>query len=101
MKATARIIPLDLAVVVDQLGGIKAKVAHYKKLEADLVAKLAESGLSEIDGSVFRATVSVADVEKIDWKTIAAKLEPSRQLIAGNTTHDTRTTVRVVARKTS
>ena len=101
MANTARVIPLDLALVVDQLGEVKAKVAHFKKLEAALVKQLSDSGLSEIDGSVFRATVSVADVEKIDWKTIAQKMEPSRQLIVGNTSHDTRTTVRVVARRTS
>jgi len=101
MAQTARVIPLELAVVVDQLGEVKAKVAHFKKIEAALVKQLADSGLTEIDGSVFRATVSVADVKKIDWKTIAEKLEPSRQLIVGNTSLDSRTTVRVVARRTT
>ena len=34
------------------------------------------------EGERYRLNVIVAQVERIDWKAIAAKLEPSRQLIA-------------------
>ena len=42
----------------------------------------------------------IAALKSLDWKAIALRLAPSRQLIAGNTTYKPRTTVRLVARKT-
>lgn len=98
---TAQVVRLDLAAVVDQLGAIKAQQAALKRIADDLIDTLVESGNTEIDGAAYRATISFANVECIDWKTIAAKLNPSRQLIVGNTEFKPRTTVKVVARRAS
>lgn len=101
MANTAKIVRLDLAAIVDQLGAIKAQQAAAKRIADGLIKKLVDAGVTEIDGATFRATVSTHDVEQIDWKAIAEKLNPSRQLIAGNTKTVERTTVKVVARKAS
>jgi hypothetical protein len=99
MAKTAKVVRIDLPTVVDQLGAIKAQLSALKKQEEALKAQLLESGYTEVDGSLFRATISTCDVESVDWKSIAIKLEPSHQLISGNTTHASRTTIKVVARK--
>ena len=97
----AQVVRLDLAKVVDQLGEVKAKIAHLKTVEDQLKKQLVESGEVEADGSVFRATVSFSNRETVDWKAVAEKLEPSRQLITAYTTVTPSTTVRVSARKSS
>jgi hypothetical protein len=91
-------LPSDPRMLVDQLGCIKAQIADLEKQEKSVRDALADSGLSEIEGELFRATVSRSEVAKVDWKTIAEKCEPSRQLIAAHTTSDERVTVRVVSR---
>ena len=96
---TAQVVSLDLVKIVDQLGEVKAKIAHLKKIEDDLKAQLIASGATEQDGTLFRATVSCSNREAIDWKAVAEKLEPSRQLVTAHTTYTPTTTVRVTARK--
>ncbi len=97
--ATAKVIPLDTALIVDELGIVKAKIAALKRIEDDLKAELIYAGLTEADGGTFRATVSFTNRETVDWKAIAEKLEPSRQLITAYTTYTPTTTVRVTSRK--
>ena len=101
MANTAKVVRLDLAAIVDQLGAVKAQQAATKRIADGLIKQLIDAGVTEADGAVFRATVSTHDVESIDWKAIAEKLNPSRQLIVGNTSTASRTTVKVVARKAS
>lgn len=101
MANTAKVIRLDLAAVVDQLGVLKAKQAFFKKEAGKLQKQLVDAGVTEADGTLFRATISTHDVDTIDWEKIAKALNPSRQLITGNTKTAARTTVKVVARKAS
>ena len=101
MANTAKVVRLDLAAVVDQLGAVKAQQAAAKRIADGLIKQLKDAGVTEQDGAIFRATISTHDVESIDWEAIAKKLNPSRQLIAGNTSKAERTTVKVVARKAS
>lgn len=101
MAATAKkVVSLDLVKLVDELGTVKGQIAALKSLEKKLQEQLVATGNTEAEGLIFRATVSFANVESIDWKAIALRLAPSRQLIAGNTSYKPRTTVRLVARKT-
>lgn len=101
MSTKAQVVRLDLAKVVDQLGEVKAKIAHLKTVEDLLKQQLVESGETEADGSVFRATVIFTNRESIDRRAVAEKLEPSRQLITAHTSYTPSTTVRVTARKSS
>ena len=93
--------PVLLAAAVDRLALIKAQIANLKREEDQLKDTLIDSGELTIEGQLHRAALSFcAGRELIDWKTIAAKLAPSRQLIAAHTsTGEPFYTVRVSARK--
>ena len=88
----------DLGVVVDQLGKLMAKIKDLSNQEAELKALLKDSGESVVEGRLYRATVSKSEVSVVDWRAVAEKLEPSRQLVAAHTTESERVALRVVAR---
>ena len=83
---------------IDRLGEIKARIADLEAVEKALRDEIAARGPGAYEGDVFRATVSTADREKINWQAIAEKLEPSRQLITAHTSSIPVTTVKVTAR---
>lgn len=93
--------PAILAAAVDRLALIKAQMAQLSAEEKQLKESLTASGLDAIDGTAHRVAVShCAGRVSIDWETIAAKFNPSRQLIAAHTsTGAPYTVVRVSARK--
>ena len=93
--------PVILCALVDQLATVKAQLSDLKTLEDQLKAAIVESGQVAIDGTIHRATVShCAGRESIDWQAIAAKYNPSRQLITAHTsTGAPYDVVRVSARK--
>lgn len=76
-----------LAAKVDRLGQLAAD-AEAIALEAErLRAELEAAGLKDIHGASYRAHFAmVKGSRRTDWKTIAAKFKPSRQLIAAHTT---------------
>lgn len=101
--ATNPVIDFD-AALVDRLGDIKAQIADLKRIEADLVARLADSGVDAIDGRFFRATVSqVAERQSLDAKAAEAKLRElgvdGRWFSKNQKVTKGYTTVKVVARK--
>ena len=82
----------------DALGFLKAQIADLENKAKAEHSRLVAMGVGAHEGETFRATVSVAERESVDWKTVAARLEPSRQLVAAHTSAKEVTTVRVVAR---
>ena len=92
-----------LSGVVDKLAIVKQQIADLKNEELELRGLLIDSGLAAVDGTLHRASVTESDGKVfIDWKTIAEKFSPSRQLIKANTSvGEAYCTVRVTARKTS
>lgn len=93
--------PVLLAAAVDRLAVIKAQTAALAAEEKELKTLLAESGETVIEGTLHRAAVSqCAGRDSIDWAAIAARFNPSRQLITAHTsTGEPFYTVRVSARK--
>ena len=83
---------------IDALGEVKAQIANLEAQEKALRDQIAARGEGAYEGELFRASVSITERESIDWKAIAAKLEPSRQLITAHTSAKEVTTVRVVSR---
>ena len=76
-----------LQTVVDELGLLLADKAVLVKREEELKSILRGAGVSPVEGQLFRATVATpAPTEVVDWKAIAERLEPSRQLITAHTT---------------
>lgn len=87
-----------LKTMVDTLGMLKAQIAELQKQEESLREALVESGVSKIEGSLFRVTVSTFPCTRIDYQAIVEHLQPKNSLIAKYTSVADRTTVRVVAR---
>ena len=59
-----------LAIIVDQLGAIKAQIASLEEAESALKARLVASGQTEIDGTLFRATVRQSERWTLDRKLV-------------------------------
>lgn len=87
----------------DRMGLLHAVIAQSKAEAETLRAELEAAGLKEIEGDLYR--VAFADCKgatKVNWKAIAAKLKPSRQLIAAHTsTGEDSVRITVTARPTN
>ena len=71
--------------LVDELGVLLADKQALVDRENAIKAMLNASGLDVVEGSVFRVTVSRIDATtRPDWKAIAKRCNPSRQLVAAN-----------------
>jgi hypothetical protein len=89
----------SIAAVVDRLGKVKAQQADLAKVEKRLRKELIESGLSEADGRLFRATVSEVERATVDYAALVAALNVPKLVVENFTTRDRHKTVRVVARR--
>ena len=75
-----------LAAKVDRLGALAAEAEAISLEAARLRTDLEAAGLDTIAGTMYRASFAQCKGStRIDWKTIAAKFKPSRQLIAAHT----------------
>lgn len=91
-----------LAATVDQLAEVKSHIATLQTREEELKQVLAAAGSDIIEGTEHRAAISITTRTAIDWKAIAKRLKPSRQLIAAHTTEGAPfAVVRISAKKTS
>ena len=101
MNTASNVVSIDFVALVDELGLIKAQAAELKSREDAIKAQLTDAGFSVLEGKFFRAAVSICERQpKTDWEAVAAKLAPSRQLIAAHTyAQDSYVAVRVSARK--
>ena len=88
---------MDYAALVDELGALKAQISGLTEREAVLKKALAESGYSEIDGGLFRATVTWTERETLNTDAVRAMLSPDQIRVCTRMTEIK--TVRVVARK--
>ena len=90
-----------LAAQVDRLGEIKAAQATLQAEFDRIRAEVEDAGLTEVEGTYYRATFSTSTRSCTDWQAIARKLKASPQLIrAHTTTSEPSTACRVTARKT-
>lgn len=73
--------------LIDQLGLAKVALAKAKREVEDLQDKvIAHYGLGQFEGEAYRVSVAECNGRvSVDWKAIAAKLGPSRQLVAAYT----------------
>ena len=105
MNAQVKTIVTDaeLIAMVDELGGLKAKIADLQAREKAIKTMLSASGYTSLDGSDYRASISWTDGKlSIDWRAIAEHFNPSRQLVTAHTSQgEAFCTIRVTARKTS
>ena len=72
--------------LADKLGSVRREIERLEQIEKELRSEIIESGEQIVDGDSFLAKVSVYQRSTVNWKAIAEKFNPSRQMIAGNTT---------------
>lgn len=88
---------------VDRLGYLKAQIADLEKeakaLQSEVLESLVAAGESSADGALFRAVLVRSEGKSVDWKAIAQKLEPSRQLVQAYTKATFKQFVKINARK--
>lgn len=85
--------------LADELGIIRAKMADLKDREVEIREVMIAAGISAFEDKKFRAVVVESLRTLIDWKSVAAKLEPSHQLVSAHTTQKEVTSIRVSARR--
>jgi hypothetical protein len=72
--------------IADKLGKLRSEIKSLTDQQKRLEAILKDDGVVTVDGELFRVAISYGiTANRVDWKNIAAKLHPSRQLITGNT----------------
>ncbi len=84
---------------VDQLGAIQAQIAELREAEKQLKGEIFASG--DTEGELFKAAIIEAERRTVDWKAVAAKLNPSHQLVRAHSKTTTVTSIKVTARSTA
>lgn len=96
-----------VAATVDRLAFIKAQIAELQTEETALKQTLIKAagrlGKDALLGTTHRATIAHTEGRiTTDWRAVAERLNPSRQLITAHTTQgEPVTSVRLYAHKTS
>jgi len=85
--------------LADELGLIRARMADLKDRETEIRHTMIEAGIKAFEDKKFRAVVVESLRTYIDWKAVAAKLEPSHQLVTAHTTEKDVVSIRVSARR--
>ncbi|MCP4088221.1 MAG: hypothetical protein GY746_00295 [Gammaproteobacteria bacterium] len=93
----------DANNMADELGQIRAEIRELQKvakgMESLIKAQAESTGSNVLEGDLFRVAIGTQDRATINWQKIAKALSPSRQLITGNTTSKTVTSIKVTAHK--
>ena len=89
----------NITGLADELGIIRAKMADLKDREIEIREVMIAAGISAFEDKKFRAVVVESLRTMIDWKSVAAKLEPSHQLVSAHTTEKEVISIRVSARR--
>ncbi len=89
----------DLHGLADELGSLPAQMADLKDRESDIREMFIEAGVHTLEDERFRAVVVESLRTTVNWKAVAAKLEPSHQLVTAHTTEKEVISIRVNARR--
>ena len=88
------------AEIADELGALRAEIDDLRKAAAFLEDLLKHKHVQEAEGSLFRVKISYGvETKRVNWKDVAEKLGPSRQLIQAHTSVSTSDRVLVTAKR--
>lgn len=88
----------DNGAVADELGSIRAKIKTLKDSQSFLESVLKDKGVSIAEGKNYRVSISYdVETQRTDWKAVATKLKPSRQLISAHSQVSVSNRIRVTA----
>jgi hypothetical protein len=77
----------DLFAMIDHAGAIDSEIKALEKQLATLKTAIKACGTGKHAGFVFSANVIDSERTTTDWQTIAARFNPSHQLVSAHTTH--------------
>ena len=83
---------------IDKLGGLRAEIKRLQDEARRLEQEIKDAG-HDVDGLYFHGSVSHSERSTVDWKAVAAKLNPSRQLVTAHTKVSEVVTLRVSAHR--
>ena len=76
----------DDGAVADELGKLRAEIDTLKKSAEFLEGLLKHKRVVEAEGALFRVRITYdIQTQRVSWKDVAAKLNPSRQLVQAHT----------------
>lgn len=78
-------LSVDLYALIDEAGALDSEIKRLTAQLETIKATIKAQGAGDYAGFDFTAKVTETTRESVDWQTIAAKLEPSRQLVAAHT----------------
>ena len=84
---------------IDAIGCLRARIADLQAQIKPLEQELKKCGEGYYEGELFGGTVSEVETDRVDWKAVAQKMNPSRQLVRANTKRNTSVRLTVVARR--
>ena len=86
--------------IADELGSLRAEIKQLQDSAKALEAILKETGESDFDGDLYHVSISYGvETNRVDWKSVAAKFNPSRQLVTAHTNVTVSDRVRVTAHR--
>ena len=77
----------DLFAMIDHAGSIDSEIKALEKQLATLKTAIKACGTGKHAGFMFSANVIDSERTTTDWATIAARFNPSHQLVNAHTTH--------------
>jgi hypothetical protein len=92
---------MTIRTKVDLLAHLDARLADIKAQREALATELkalAGGGTVHFEGAEHVVTISHTTRKVTDWKTVAAKLEPSWQLVSAHTSHSPVCTLKVTGK---
>jgi len=89
----------QLSSLVDQLGELKAEIATLQEKENELKEQIRESKESEIEGKLFRVTISRSDRTTTDYKSLIEKLKVKDSVLKRYQSSTEVVTIKVTSRQ--
>ena len=83
---------------IDTIGRLRAQIAELQLELKGHEAGLKSEGEGSYEGDLFAGTVSTVETDRVNWKAVAEKLNPSRQLVAAHTKASVSVRLTVTAR---
>jgi hypothetical protein len=85
----------SITAIADRIGELDAIIKPLAKEREALAADLKARGAGRYAGDLWSCTVTEAERTTTDWRAVAEKLGPSRQLITAHTSTTPVVTLRV------